>query len=671
VIAARKPVDWLGHFLLTAGLLALAAGALSDLSAHYAGPLAEGQLQKSFLAAAGLVLGSLGIALLVVWLPQIFQPLLRGRASLGPAVWLIALIIALAPTYLFLFSKWSGVYTGPYLRSAAYFVSIGLMAWLAGGKSASHIQWRAFLFAAVLFGAVFSLADLLKYTVSYPFSLYWSEGNRMWDNSIVFGRHLYEYPAGQKIPVLSNWVRMSLWGLPHLLPNVSIAFVRMWNGLVFSIPYMIFGWVLFRRKQEKPGVWFALGLWTFLFLNQGPIYTPLVLAAILVALARGARFWLAFLLVGLAGYYAATGRYTWMFAPAMWAAVIALVETNPRCVRTALDRWKRAVGLGLGGLAGGYLLPELVKRVNAMRFGTEIRPSVASIEGASTVLQRQPLMWDRLWPNETYSLGIVIGLLLAAGPLAVLLIYAAASKRWRLDTWQKLALVGMLVAFLVVGIIVSVKIGGGSNLHNVDMFLIGLLFAGMLAWESGLREWILSPGRSRWPVAALTLMLVLYPAWNSMQLAKPLILPDSQRAAFTLRMVQRYVSDAVEKGEVLFLDQRQLLTFGYVQDVPLVPEYEKKLVMDHAMAEDEAYFNPFYRDLASHRFALIVSEPLRVEFQGGVYHFGNENDAWVRWVAHPMLCYYNPVFTMRSLGVQLLLPKEKSQPRGGGLCPGY
>jgi hypothetical protein len=105
--------------------------------------------------------------------------------------------------------------------------------------------------------------------------------------------------------------------------------------------------------------------------------------------------------------------------------------------------------------------------------------------------------------------------------------------------------------------------------------------------------------------------------------------------------------------------------------VPLVPEYEKKLVMDHAMAEDEAYFNPFYRDLASHRFALIVSEPLRVEFQGGVYHFGNENDAWVRWVAHPMLCYYNPVFTMRSLGVQLLLPKEKSQPRGGGLCPGY
>jgi hypothetical protein len=117
----------------------------------------------------------------------------------------------------------------------------------------------------------------------------------MWDNSIVFGRHLYDFPEGQKIPVLSTRVRQSLWGLPFLLPNVSIAFVRMWNGWLFSIPYALFGWILFRRKREKPGVWFALGLWTFVFLNQGPIYTPLVLAAVLVALSRRSRLWLGFL----------------------------------------------------------------------------------------------------------------------------------------------------------------------------------------------------------------------------------------------------------------------------------------------------------------------------------------------------------------------------------------
>jgi hypothetical protein len=671
MIVLRKSADRFEHILLTAVLLALAAGAVGDLTRFYADSLAEGQLHKSFLAALGLVTGSLVLAALAVWLPRFFDPLLRIRAMAGPLNWLFVLAIASAPTYLFLFTKWSGVYSGPYVRGMAYLMAIALMAWFSSWKSPRHLEWRPFLFSAVLFGVIFSVADLLKFTVSYPFSLYWSEGNRFWDNSIIFGRHLYDYPADQKIPVLGNWVRMSLWGLPHLLPNVSIAFMRMWNGLIFSIPYMIFGWVLFNRKREGTAVWFALGLWTFLFLNQGPIYTPLVLAAALVALTRRTHTLIGFLLVGVAGYYAATGRYTWMFAPAMWAAVVVLVETAPFGVCTTFERWKRAVLLGAGGLTGGYLVPEIIKRVNAMLFGTEVRPNVASLEGASAVIQRQPLMWDRLWPNETYSLGIILGLLLAAGPLVALLIYAAASKRWRLDIWQKLALSGMLLAFLVVGIIVSVKIGGGSNLHNMDMFLIGLVFAGMLAWEDGLRERVLAPNRSQWAVAALSLMLVLYPAWYGIKLAKPLNLPDEQRTAFVLRMVQDYVDKKSAAGEVLFIDQRQLLTFGYIQDVPLVPEYEKKLLMDNAMAEEEAYFNVFYRELSEHRFALIVTEPLRIEFQGGVYHFGNENDAWVRWVAHPLLCYYNPVFTMRSMGVQLLVPKEKSQPRGGGLCPGY
>jgi len=669
--AVETFVDRFNRPLLTAVFLALTAAALSDLSAHYAEPLAEGQLQKSFLAAAAVVAGSLAVSLLVLWLPRRMQPLVNVRASLGPVGWIAAVIIPLAPTYLLLFSKWSGVYSGPYLRALAYLFSIGVMAWLASGKSQRHIEWRSLLLSAVIFGTIFSLADLFKYTVSHPFSLYWSEGNRLWDNSIIFGRSLYDYPADQRIPVLSNWVRMSLWGLPHLLPNVSIAFMRLWNGLVFSIPYILLGWILFFRRGEKTTVWLAMGFWTFLFLNQGPIYTPLVLAAILVALARRTWTWLAFLLVAVAGYYAAAGRYTWMFAPAMWAAVIALVEVHPRGVRTAFDRWKRAILLGFGGLTGGYLFPEILKRINAWRLGTEVRPSVASIEGATTVLQRQPLMWDRLWPNETYSLGIVFGLLLAVGPLVALLIYAAASKRWRLDIWQKLALSGMLLAFLVVGIIVSVKIGGGSNLHNVDMFLIGLLFAGVLAWEGGLREQILSPDRRHWVVGALTLVLALYPAWSGFRLAKPLNLPDQQRAAYIVHLIQRYIDREAGEGEILFIDQRQLLTFGFIKDVALVPEYEKKLLMDNAMAEDEPYFNRFYRDLASHRFALIITEPLRLEFQGGVYHFGNENDAWVRWVAHPLMCYYTPQLTVRDMGVQILVPKEKSHPGFGGQCPGY
>jgi len=34
------------------------------------------------------------------------------------------------------------------------------------------------------------------------------------------------------------------------------------------------------------------------------------------------------------------------------------------------------------------------------------------------------------------------------------------------------------------------------------------------------------------------------------------------------------------------MDQRQLLTFGYVPKIPLVDDYEKKYMMDTAMTGD-------------------------------------------------------------------------------------
>jgi hypothetical protein len=40
--------------------------------------------------------------------------------------------------------------------------------------------------------------------------------------------------------------------------------------------------------------------------------------------------------------------------------------------------------LALGGLAGGFVLPEIIEQVNAMRLGTTARPSVVSVEGATT-----------------------------------------------------------------------------------------------------------------------------------------------------------------------------------------------------------------------------------------------------------------------------------------------
>lgn len=72
---------------------------------------------------------------------------------------------------------------------------------------------------------------------------------------------------------------------------------------------------------------------------------------------------------------------------------------------------------------------------------------------------------------------------------------------------------------------------------------------------------------------------------------------------------------------------------------PLVPEYEKKCIMDQAMADNDTYFRDFYKDLANRRFSLMVTAPLFVNFQDQERGFANENNAWVTGTdAHAKMC---------------------------------
>jgi len=135
------------------------------------------------------------------------------------------------------------------------------------------------------------------------------------------------------------------------------------------------------------------------------------------------------------------------------------------------------------------------------------------------------------------------------------------------------------------------------------------------------------------------------------------LLPTPAETETTLADIQRRVERALP-GEILFMDQRQLLTFGYIK-IPLIPEYEKKLLMDRAMTDAlQPVFESFYTDLAVHRFALIVSEPLRIPVKGQETFFGEENDAWVKWVSSAVLCYYEPDKTYSDFRIQLLVPRE-------------
>ena len=146
-------------------------------------------------------------------------------------------------------------------------------------------------------------------------------------------------------------------------------------------------------------------------------------------------------------------------------------------------------------------------------------------------------------------------------------------------------------------------------------------------------------------------------------------MPAKDYTQQSLASINKTVLNYNQKGKVLFLDQRQLLTFGDIQGVPLISDYEKKYLMEQALENNASYFKQFDLDLSQHRFDLIISEPLHIVFKGDDVNFGDENDDFVTWVSIPVLCYYQPLQTYAQVGVQLLVPRKQVLHDKKFVCP--
>jgi hypothetical protein len=242
--------------------------------------------------------------------------------------------------------------------------------------------------------------------------------------------------------------------------------------------------------------------------------------------------------------------------------------------------------------------------------------------------------------------------------------------RWRarggsLGDLRALGLAAILLVLLVGGLVVSVKIGGGSNLHNLDAYLVALAIVGAYVARDELPAE--NPRRAArreiaWgPLGAAALMPLLF----TLTTGGPISPPESAAAAGALQAIRQASQAVTGRGEsVLFIADRHLLTFGYVREVPLVPEYEVVFLMEMAMAGHRPYLDVFHQALRDHDFGLIVTYPLETEYQGRGHSFGEENDAWVAEVSLPVLCSYEPTVTLASPPLQLLVPRA-----GSAACP--
>lgn len=113
----------------------------------------------------------------------------------------------------------------------------------------------------------------------------------------------------------------------------------------------------------------------------------------------------------------------------------------------------------------------------------------------------------------------------------------------------------------------------------------------------------------------------------------------ASRAAYN-QLVET-VNSLGKNGPVLFINERQMVTFGDV-NVPLVPEDEVVTLMEMAMSNNQPYLDKFYSDLAAHRFAAIVATKQNkgIKKEGSLFE---ENNAWNSRISPYILCYYGPV----------------------------
>jgi hypothetical protein len=576
-------------------------------------------------------------------------------------------LILMIPAYAFVWSNFGFQPSGYGLRFGAI-CTAALLAAIFLFPMEEPARWLVrWAFLVALAGVLFLVSDSLTPVSNYPFSIGWSEGNRLWDYSVLFGSGRYLHLADHPIFAFITPGRQLLWALPFLIPGIQIWAVRLWDAVLWVAPALLLGLLALPRTSCPGKTWFwslAFAVWTYLYLSQGPIYAPLVVSAILVVLAlRLKNLLLAALLVALASAFAAVSRWTWAYAPGLWAGLFSLLVISSPTLRK--PGWKaliKPVVLGISGFLGGQFLPLLFQ---GSQFGATSQVSVAGVLGPEGALSRQPLLWYRLFPNATFAPGILLGMLWVLLPVLLFLLVLAWKRVWRVNLLQGLAISVILLAFLGVGLVASTKIGGGSNLHNLDMLWITCVL--LVAWA--VKDALANAPEvfyKGWLAVCLSLAL-LAPAAFAMQPAEKITLPSAQETTDSLDGVRSAVKEYAPQGEILFLDQRQLLTFAQVPGVPLVADYEKKYLMEQALRANLTYFQAFYADLSQKRFVLIVSEPLNARLQEDAYQFGEENDAWVRYVSIPVMCYYQPLTTFSAVGVQLLVPR--SQPLDPCMLP--
>lgn len=615
---------------------------------------------------AGLYLGALILSALAISNSRLHTALadvLQGRQA-HPWLRLLAGAFALAVVFLIPWLKFT-FRIGEVVSTSTVdpILSIILFCWLSwwlillaviGLRLAVQTSWQA-AFAGVLLvmAAVYEIYLHLGAVTVYPFSMGWSETSRFYYASLPFSNSLYD----QSLPLsFLHPTRYFLQSIPFLVPTLDLTFHRAWQAFLWIGLTLLAAWALGRRVGRGQWLVAALTAWVFVFWLQIGVYYHLQVMTFLVISFTDFRKPRQTLLALLAAsLWAGMSRVNWFPVPAMLVIAIYLMEQPVAAYKTIAAYLKWPVAWTVSGLAAALLGQAVYVFFSG---NTDVRAFASSFTS--------DLIWQRLWPNPSFFLGIVPALLIVAGPLTLAVGFVAWSRWRQLHFIRWLGLGAMLLVLLAGGLVVSVKIGGGGDLHNMDAFavllgLVGLYF--LTERVAGEPASNLSWGQVPWLLVASGLVIPLI-------FLIPALKPAQQfNQQYDLQLAERLqseVADAAARGPVLFISERHFVTFGLL-DVPMIHEYEVVTLMEMAMSNNQPYLQQFYADLENHRFAMIVTGRQNIVLKDpAVDSFAEENNVWNTRIAPYILCNYEPAVILEpGLGtVELFVPKAERS------CPG-
>jgi hypothetical protein len=544
------------------------------------------------------------------------------------------------------------LFLGPWRDSFQSVLARFLVLWFASLLAGFFLSARQqkphllldFLFSLLALTSLYNLASYLFMLAPTPFSIGWSEATRYYHASLLLSQRYY----GLNLPPFyQDLSRYMVEVLPLLLPNPSLVVQRIWEyALRFLMPALTVALLLRRLTIAKHnrGLWFALFLWGTLFLLQGPVYFYLLPAVIPVLAFYDRRHPVqSILALVIASLWAGISRVNWLPVPAMLMIALHLLETP-------LDKQSLARYLllpciyAVAGLGAAYI---------ARLWYMDISLISPAMFNASFI---QDLLWYRLFPSSLNPLGILPSGLLMAAPLFFFLMSHLRDR----SQWHWIRLVGifsMLFVLLAGGLIVSAKIGGGNNLHNLDGFSVLFLTVGLYCLFDRFTPdgHAASPSRTFVSPLALSLTVLAVTVFTANAITPAL--PSLDRHADSLSQLQQLVNQTVaDGGSVLFITQRHLLTYDLIRGVPLVTEYDNIDLMEYAITNYRPMIDQFRADVAAHKYAMIIAPIPPGQLRETDFAFSEENNAWLKRISIPMLRSYKVLATFQDGDFVVLVP---------------